>query len=205
MTGLSQDGQAIASSRYSLYGSTTGTTDTTGNPFAYNGEARDVTGLTNPLLRYGADTASETVVDTLVDSATGGNVTPASIGTNLVLNAVSEGISARTVKADVPINKPKAGDVRKKSNQVIADDIIFSNKFSKKDYLGQVVERGWNNQMIADTINNPVKTTKGYNKYTNSSVTNYYIDDIHYVAIDDSTGKVIQIADLKDSDWRGPK
>lgn len=71
-------------------------------------------GLSNPLLRYGADTASETAVDTLVDSATGGNVTPTSIATNLALNAVTEGVSvrgAKGAKADVNTNKPKAGDV----------------------------------------------------------------------------------------------
>ncbi|MBF0846944.1 RHS repeat-associated core domain-containing protein [Streptococcus danieliae] len=65
-------------------------------------------GIANPFLRYGADTASETVVDTFVDTATGGEVTPASIATNLAINAVSEGVSARTVKgakADVNISK----------------------------------------------------------------------------------------------------
>ncbi|MBF0779018.1 colicin E5-related ribonuclease, partial [Streptococcus cuniculi] len=91
------------------------------------------------------------------------------------------------------------------SQSVTADDIIYSDKFKKGDYVNQVSRRGWDNQMIADTINNPVKTTKGYNSYTNSSVTNYYIDDIHYVAVDDSNGKVIQIADLGDSGWRGPE
>ena len=50
-----------------------------------------------------------------------------------------------------------------------------------------------------------MKTTKGCNKYTKSTVTNYYIDDIHYVAVDDSTGKVIQIADLTKSNWKEPR
>nr|WP_244230338.1 colicin E5-related ribonuclease [Streptococcus suis] len=86
-----------------------------------------------------------------------------------------------------------------------ADDIIFSDKFSKSNYSSQVLDRGWNNQKIADTINNPVKTTSGYNKYTNSSVTNYYIDEIHYVAVDDSTKKVIQISDLNNPNWKGPR
>ncbi|ONK25403.1 hypothetical protein BVE84_10245, partial [Streptococcus azizii] len=88
------------------------------------------------------------------------------------------------------------------SQSVTADDIIFSDKFKKGNYVNQVSQRGWNNQMIADTINNPVKTTKGYNSYTKSGVTNFYIDDIHYVAVDDSNGKVIQIADLAKTNWR---
>ncbi|HEL2072771.1 TPA: hypothetical protein TY888_002126, partial [Streptococcus suis] len=52
VTGLTQNGQAVASSSYALYGATKQTTDTTGNPFAYNGEARDVTGLDYLRARY---------------------------------------------------------------------------------------------------------------------------------------------------------
>ncbi|MGT2911558.1 DNRLRE domain-containing protein [Streptococcus cameli] len=52
VTGLVQDGQSVASSSYNLYGSTKESTDTTGNPFAYNGEARDVTGLDYLRARY---------------------------------------------------------------------------------------------------------------------------------------------------------
>ncbi|HFU4352190.1 TPA: RHS repeat-associated core domain-containing protein, partial [Streptococcus suis] len=52
VTGLVQDGQSVASSSYNLYGSTKESTDTTGNPFAYNGEARDITGLDYLRARY---------------------------------------------------------------------------------------------------------------------------------------------------------
>lgn len=52
VTGLSKDGEAVASSSHTLYGATEKTTDTTGNPFAYNGEARDVTGLDYLRARY---------------------------------------------------------------------------------------------------------------------------------------------------------
>ncbi|RRD28994.1 hypothetical protein EII38_09935, partial [Streptococcus minor] len=52
VTGLTKDGQAVASTSYHLYGSTKSTTDQTGNPFAYNGEARDITGLDYLRARY---------------------------------------------------------------------------------------------------------------------------------------------------------
>ncbi|CYU93344.1 Cell wall-associated polypeptide CWBP200 [Streptococcus suis] len=52
MTGLTQNGNSVASSSYNLYGATKQTTDTTGNPFAYNGEARDVTSLDYLRARY---------------------------------------------------------------------------------------------------------------------------------------------------------
>ena len=52
MTGLTKDGQAVASTSYHLYGARKTSTDTTGNPFAYNGEARDDTGLDYLRARY---------------------------------------------------------------------------------------------------------------------------------------------------------
>ena len=52
MTGLTKDGQAVASSNYNLYGARKTSTDTTGNSFAYNGEARDNTGLDYLRARY---------------------------------------------------------------------------------------------------------------------------------------------------------
>ena len=52
VTGLTKDGQAVASSHYNLYGARKTSTDTTGNPFAYNGEARDDTGLDYLRARY---------------------------------------------------------------------------------------------------------------------------------------------------------
>ena len=67
---------------------------------------------TNSLLRHGVDTVGETVIDTLSDAAQGGQITPTSIGTSLLLNAVTEGVSSRTVrapKADVVTTKPTGG------------------------------------------------------------------------------------------------
>ncbi|MGT2716673.1 DNRLRE domain-containing protein [Streptococcus respiraculi] len=52
VTGLTKDGEAVASSSYKLYGYTKKSTDETGNPYAYNGEARDSTGLDYLRARY---------------------------------------------------------------------------------------------------------------------------------------------------------
>mgnify|MGYP000871242346 FL=1 len=99
----------------------------------------------------------------------------------------------------------KAKDASKAAKADVVSEVRFSDKFAHSKYKNQIAERGWDNKKITETINNPVKTTKGYNKYTKSTVTNYYIDDIHYVAVDDSTGKVIQIADLTKPNWKGPR
>ncbi|WP_155962478.1 hypothetical protein [Streptococcus ruminantium] len=37
-------------------------------------------------------------MDTVVDAAQGGNISPASIGTSLAINAITEGVSSKTVK-----------------------------------------------------------------------------------------------------------
>ena len=52
VTGLTKDGQAVASTSYHLYGARKTSTDKTGQPFAYNGEARDDTGLDYLRARY---------------------------------------------------------------------------------------------------------------------------------------------------------
>ena len=87
-------------------------------------------------------------------------------------------------------------------NPVTADSIVFSDKFLQPAYKRQLRKRGWTNEKIADVINYPVKTEASKNKYTGNSVTLYFVDDIHYVAVDDGTRKVIQIADFSRSNWR---
>ncbi|WP_162515317.1 colicin E5-related ribonuclease [Paenibacillus pinistramenti] len=81
-------------------------------------------------------------------------------------------------------------------------DITFSDKFSKPAYKNQVADRGWTNDSIADARNNPVKIGTSKNPYTGNDVTLYYVDDVHYVAVDNGTGKVIQVADLNKADWK---
>ncbi|MEW9992787.1 colicin E5-related ribonuclease [Clostridium butyricum] len=86
--------------------------------------------------------------------------------------------------------------------EITAGDISFSDKFSKPQYKNQVADRGWTNESIANIRNNPYKTGTTTNKYTGNSVTLYYSDDVHYVAVDNGTGKVIQVADLNKADWK---
>lgn len=53
-----------------------------------------------------------------------------------------------------------------------------------------MAERGWTNEKIADAINNPVKVGESVNKATDNKVKLYFIDDVHYVAVDTATGNV---------------
>ena len=52
VTGLTKDGQAVASTSYHLYGTRKTSTDPTAQPFAYNGEDCDDTGLDYLRARY---------------------------------------------------------------------------------------------------------------------------------------------------------
>ena len=52
MTGLTKDGKAVASISYNFSGARKTSTDTTGQAFAYNSEARDDTGLDYLRARY---------------------------------------------------------------------------------------------------------------------------------------------------------
>lgn len=87
------------------------------------------------------------------------------------------------------------------SVKVKAEDVEFSDKFSKGKFKNQVAERGWTNEKIADAINNPVKLGESVNKATGNKVKLYFVDDVHYVAVDTGTGKVIQVADLNKPNW----
>jgi RHS repeat-associated protein len=87
------------------------------------------------------------------------------------------------------------------NSKLTGQDIQFSDKFSKPAYKNQVSKRGWTNESIAETINNPVKTGNSINTHTGNTVTLYYKSDVHYVAIDNGTGKVIQVADLFKENW----
>ncbi|ONK25449.1 hypothetical protein BVE84_08270 [Streptococcus azizii] len=49
---MTKDGQSVASSKYQLYGATQSSTDETGDPYVYNGEARDSTGMDYLRARY---------------------------------------------------------------------------------------------------------------------------------------------------------
>ncbi|QIK86783.1 hypothetical protein G7061_09230 [Erysipelothrix sp. HDW6B] len=89
----------------------------------------------------------------------------------------------------------------KGTGNVSADDTEFSDKFSKPGYENQVSDRGWSNQKIVDIINNPYKTSDSINTYTGNPVKVYYVDEMHYVAVDTVTNKVIRVSDLFRSDW----
>jgi ElaB/YqjD/DUF883 family membrane-anchored ribosome-binding protein len=115
---------------------------------------------------------------------------------------MASGKDNRSVWRDTKGTGKNKSDSYSKNTIIRSEDIEFSDKFNKGRFKNQVQERGWTRDMIADTINNPYKTEKSINKYTGNSVTVYFKDEIHYVAVDDGTGKVIQVSDLNKPNWK---
>ena len=120
--------------------------------------------VTNSLVRHGVDTVGETVIDTISDATQGGQITPTSIGTSLLLNAVTEGVSSRTVgapKADVVTTKPTTGGrlpmtvdnlqmfaKKPKVNLVTSKDNHFNNWLNKGDFDNTVYFAMKNNEPV---------------------------------------------------------
>ena len=120
----------------------------------------------NSLVRHGVDTVGETVIDTISDATPtqGGQITPTSIGTSLLLNAVTEGVSSRTVrapKADVVTTKPTTGGrlpmtvdnlqmfaEKPKVNLVTSKDNHFNNWLNKGDFDNTVYFAMKNNEPV---------------------------------------------------------
>ena len=101
-----------------------------------------------------------------------------------------------------PVTEVSFNSANDNSYVYTTENLTFSEKFSKHGYENQVAERGWTNESIVETINNPIKTDISVNKFTGNPVTKYYCDNNHYVAVDDITHKVVQIADLGKDKWK---
>jgi hypothetical protein len=67
----------------------------------------------------------------------------------------------------------------------------------------QMTKRGWTEETINGTINNPHTTREASNKANgNSAATAYYNADGSYVVRDDASSEVIQISDRNDPNWQ---
>lgn len=90
------------------------------------------------------------------------------------------------------------------TGQVAGEGIKFSNKLSVEQWLKQVSSRGWNEEMLANTINNPYTTRTALNRYGSSAgspATAYYNQSGSYVVVDDISGKIIQVSDFFNPNW----
>ena len=149
--------------------------------------------VTNGLVRHGVDTVGETVIDTISDAAQGGQITPTSIGTSLLLNAVTEGVSSRTVrapKADVVTTKPTGGRLpmtvdnlqmfakkpKAKSSDIVNVNISKSKYPETAQHIEDAIKNGQPSILTIDRENaklNRKEALRGNKKVPNKDLDEY--------------------------------
>ena len=102
---------------------------------------------------------------------------------------------------------PKQGQAPKQDpSQTLptrGEDVKFgSNAKSAQKLQNQMQKRGWNEQLVRDTVDNPYKTATSTNKATGNASTVYYTKEGAYVTVDDITKEVVQISDRFDPFWK---
>ena len=85
--------------------------------------------------------------------------------------------------------------------RLTGNDIQFSNKLTSSQWQRQISSRGWNNDSIANTINNPFTTRAATNRTTGNAATAFYNKNGSYVIRDNVTGKVVQVSNMNASNW----
>ncbi len=66
----------------------------------------------------------------------------------------------------------------------------FSNKIEK-----QFAKRGWSQDLVNETVNNPYTTREALNKANGNPATAFYNKEGQYVVRDNKTGNIVQISD----------
>jgi hypothetical protein len=87
------------------------------------------------------------------------------------------------------------------AGKLTGKDIQYSDKLSNSQWQKQITGRGWSNDSIANTINEPFTTRLATNRATGNAATAYYNQNGSYVIRDNTTGKVVQISDIASPSW----
>jgi len=78
----------------------------------------------------------------------------------------------------------------------------FGGKTKSKTKLeNEMGKRGWTEEDVKDTVDEPHTTRDSENKANGDSATAYYNEDGTYVVVDDVTNEVIQVSNKNDPNW----
>ncbi len=113
-------------------------------------------------------------------------------------------------KVEAKVIEKTGAKVEAKLLKGSSKDVDFT--FDPKKIGKQMDKRGWTEDSIKDTLNNPVKTVKtqdtrwlpGAEKPLNDPATAYYAKDGSYVVRNDKTGEITQISNKNDPNWIAP-
>lgn len=84
-----------------------------------------------------------------------------------------------------------------------SSDLVFgSSTKSTQKLMNQMNSRGWTEDLIRNTVDNPYTTRISINKATGNSATVFYTQQGSYVIVDDVTKAIVQISDnINPSTW----
>jgi len=110
---------------------------------------------------------------------------------------------------DIPpqqVLQPKPGDaefIGALPVETAGKDVIFGSDTKSSTKLNnQMEERGWTQDAVMNTVDNPYTTRVSINKATGKSATVYYTKQGSYVVVDDTSKVIIQVSDnINPSTW----
>jgi len=108
---------------------------------------------------------------------------------------------------DLPVGAKKIDDVVIEGGVDVLDFTYDAKKIGK-----QMGKRGWNDELIQETLTNPSKTLQttdtrwlpGAEKPLNDPATAFIRSDGNYVVRNNKTGEIVQISNINDPNWIAP-
>lgn len=83
-----------------------------------------------------------------------------------------------------------------KSTNITSQDIVFgSNTKSAQKLANQMTNRGWTEELVKQTVDEPYTIRASINKATGNPATVFYTQQGSYVIVDDVTKVIVQISD----------
>ena len=115
--------------------------------------------------------------------------------------AIGALLDALLVKLTDFMNRPGGGSGSNTS--IKSKDLVFgSNTKSAQKLMNQMNSRGWTENLIKDTVDNPYTIRISINKATGNTATVFYTKQGSYVIVDDITKQIVQISDnINPSTW----
>ncbi len=87
--------------------------------------------------------------------------------------------------------------------KLLSDEIKFESPTKSYGKVqNQIKNRGWTQESIKNTVDNPFQTRNAINRATGNGATAYYDIDGDYVIIDNVTKEIVQISDKFDPEWK---
>lgn len=117
------------------------------------------------------------------------------IGRNLLFNIGGEAVSG---VLGALLKKGKSG-----TSTIKSSDLVFgSSTKSAQKLMNQMNSRGWTEDLIRNTVDNPYTIRTSVNKATGNLATVFYTQQGSYIIVDDVTKVIVQISDnINPSTW----